>query len=65
MNTLSPRQTEALKYAADGLTNAKIAERMEIGPESVKTHLHDAYRKLGASNRAHAVTIARDRGYLT
>ena len=61
---LTPRQIAALRLASGGLTNTQIAERMGIGPESVKTHLHEAYRKLGASNRAHAVTLARGLGYL-
>lgn len=64
MNTiLTPRQVTVLRLAADGLTNAQIANRIGIGPESVKTHLHQAYKKLSAHNRAHAVTLARGLGY--
>jgi DNA-binding CsgD family transcriptional regulator len=60
---LAPRQITVLRLAAEGLTNSQIAERLGIGPESVKTHLHVAYQKLEARNRAHAVTLARGLGY--
>lgn len=64
MRDLSRRQLEAIRLAADGMTNPEIAERMGIGPESVKTHLHQAYGKLGACNRTHAVRLARERGII-
>lgn len=64
MKNLTPRQAEVLRLAADGLTNAQIADALAIGPESVKSHLHVAYRKLGAANRTQAVTLARAAEYL-
>lgn len=64
MKNLTARQADVLRLAADGLTNAQIADRLSIGPESVKTHLHVAYKKLGAHNRAHAVSLARAAEYL-
>lgn len=64
MKSLTVRQIDVLRLAADGLTNAQIADHLGIGPESVKTHLHEAFRKLGAHNRAHAVSLARRAEYI-
>jgi DNA-binding CsgD family transcriptional regulator len=61
---LTVRQIDVLRLAADGLTNQQIADRLEIGPETVKTYLHQAYVKLGANNRAHAVSLARRAEYI-
>lgn len=64
METLSKRQLDVIRLAADGMTNAEIAAALEIGPESVKTHLACVYRKLGVRNRIEAVNEARKSGYL-
>ena len=63
MSTLTPRETETLRLAADGLTNEQIADHLDIGRETVKTHLHSAFVKLGAANWTHAVTLARAARY--
>jgi DNA-binding NarL/FixJ family response regulator len=44
---LAPREREILTFVARGLTNREIAERLEIGEESVKTYLERAFGKLG------------------
>jgi DNA-binding NarL/FixJ family response regulator len=54
---LSPKQLAALRLLADGLERKQIAERMGIGEETVKTHLAEVRRKLGARTSAHAVAI--------
>jgi DNA-binding CsgD family transcriptional regulator len=56
---LSQRQAQAVRLAADGLTNGEIAAELGIGPESVKTHLAAAYRKLGVRNRMEAANKLR------
>lgn len=63
METLTRKQFDALRYAAAGLTNRQIADHMGIGPESVKSHLAVAYRKLGVGNRIQAINAARRAGY--
>lgn len=65
METLTRRQADVIRLAADGMTNAEIAAELNIGPESVKTHLALAYRKLGVRNRIEAVNEARVSGYFT
>lgn len=54
---LSPKQLAALRLLAQGLERKQIAERMGIGEETVKTHLSQARRKLGARTSVHAVAI--------
>lgn len=54
---LSPKQLEALRLVAQGLDRKEMAQRMGIGEETVKSHLVEVRRKLGARTSAHAVAI--------
>jgi DNA-binding NarL/FixJ family response regulator len=54
---LSPKQLTALRLLADGLERKQIADRMGIGDETVKTHLSEVRRKLGARTSAEAVAL--------
>lgn len=62
MDALTKRQLEVTRLAAGGLTNAEIATELGIKPESVKSHLSGACRKMGARNRAHLVHLAHGAG---
>lgn len=53
---LTRREVEVLRRMAEGDTNAKIARRLVISEGTVKTHVKHILRKLGASNRAEAVS---------
>ena len=55
---LSPRQREILESITRGLSNAQIALQLDIGAESVKTHMSKLFAKLGAATRAEAAAIA-------
>jgi DNA-binding CsgD family transcriptional regulator len=55
---LTPRQIEVLQLATEGQTVAQIAEALQIGPGTAKTHLENIYRKLGVSDRSAAVAYA-------
>lgn len=59
------RELEVLALAAEGLENAAIGRRLFITERTVKFHLQNAYRKLGAGNRTEAAVIARQRGLLS
>lgn len=61
---LSRREADVLGQLAAGYTNAEIAERLAILPTTVKTHLKNTMRKLGARNRVETVTAARQAGLL-
>ncbi|MFI5792994.1 response regulator [Streptomyces sp. NPDC051677] len=61
---LSGREVEVVRLLADGLSNRSIAEALFLSEATVKTHLVRLYRKLGADNRAAAVSEAVRRGLL-
>lgn len=61
---LTDRELEVLRHVAKGLGNKEIAREIGRSPETVKTHLESIFGKLGARDRAHAVTIALQRGFI-
>lgn len=61
---LSPRERAALQLIAAGATNREAAEKLGVEPETVKTLLARAFRKLGARRRAEAVANAKQLGIL-
>lgn len=61
---LSPNERRCIQAASYGLTNEMIGATYGVGIESVKTALRNAYRKLGAKDRANAVAIALRRGLI-
>ncbi|ARX82615.1 LuxR family transcriptional regulator [Streptomyces alboflavus] len=61
---LTGRENEVLRLMAAGLTNAEIAERMEVGPATVKTHVAAVLAKTGARDRTQAVIAAYEAGFM-
>ncbi|MFF1690978.1 MULTISPECIES: response regulator transcription factor [unclassified Streptomyces] len=61
---LTPREVDVLAWVATGATNAVTAERLGLRPETVKSYLRSAMRKLGAHTRLEAVVAARRTGLL-
>jgi DNA-binding NarL/FixJ family response regulator len=59
---LSERESEALVLIAEGHTNAEIAAALHVSPNSLKTHIRSAYRKLRVERRSQAVRAALDLG---
>jgi DNA-binding CsgD family transcriptional regulator len=55
---LTPRLRECLELARDGLTAVQIADALGLSYRTVNQYLSDCYRRLGARNRAQAVSIA-------
>lgn len=62
MKPLTPRQVEVMRLVADGLTRDEIADDLGISRSTIDKHLTEAYRRLGAENRALAVGRAVLRG---
>ena len=61
---VSNREIEVLRLLAEGKTNAQIAVDLVISQNTVKTHIKNTMKKLGASNRTEAVNIAIQKGIL-
>lgn len=61
---LTPREVAVLEQVALGGTNADVAEALGLLPNTVKSYLKSAMRKLGASNRVQAIVEARHLGIL-
>ncbi|MBW8483039.1 helix-turn-helix transcriptional regulator [Actinomadura parmotrematis] len=61
---LSPREVDVLSQVALGCTNAEAAQRLGLLPETVKSYLRSAMRKLDGHTRLEAVTAARRAGLL-
>ena len=53
-----------LRELARGYTTDEVAGVLTVSPHTVRTHVKNGMRKLGAKTRAHAVAIALSEGAL-
>lgn len=51
-SALSPREREVERLVADGLSNKEIAQKLAIGPATVKNHVHNILDKLALRRRS-------------
>lgn len=58
---LTSREWEVLDMLCEGLSTAEIAERLSLSPVTVRRHLSETMRKLGARGRAEAVALVEGR----
>jgi LuxR family quorum sensing-dependent transcriptional regulator len=56
--SLTPRELSVLRLASNGHRIKRIAELLELGEETVRSHTKKAQVKLGAKDRTHAVAEA-------
>jgi putative nucleotidyltransferase with HDIG domain len=61
---LSSREVGVLQRLAEGKVYKQIAHELTLSTSTVRTHLHNIYGKLGAVDRAQAVLMATERGWL-
>ncbi len=61
---LSAREIDVLRRLARGMVYKQIAGELGLSTSTVRTHLHNVYGKLGAMDRAQAVLIATERGWI-
>ena len=62
--SLSPREHSILRSMSCGLSNKRIAQELQIAPETVKSHVKGIFIKLAVQTRAHAVSTAGALGLL-
>jgi len=63
-DALSSREMDVLRLISSGNSNKQIADKLSIGETTVKSHITNILSKLGANDRAHAVTIGLQRGII-
>jgi putative nucleotidyltransferase with HDIG domain len=61
---LSSRELDVLRRLAEGKVYKQIAAELELSASTVRSHLHNVYGKLGALDRAQAVLMATERGWI-
>jgi DNA-binding NarL/FixJ family response regulator len=61
---LSAREIQVLELVAGGLPNKRIAYSLNIAEATVKNHVQNILKKLGAEDRTHAATAAIQRGII-
>ncbi len=61
---MSGREVDVLRRLARGMVYKQIAAELGLSTSTVRTHLHNVYGKLGATDRAQAVLIATERGWI-
>ena len=64
LDELTPREVAVLKLVASGLSNKRIADRLDSTENAIKHVLAGILSKLGANDRAHAVALAVERAII-
>jgi DNA-binding CsgD family transcriptional regulator len=59
---ISPRELMVLQEIVAGRSNKEIATRLNVSPNTVKTHVARLFEKLGAKRRTDAIRRARELG---
>ena len=61
-SSLTARETEIVSLIVGGLCNKEIAHRLDIGPQTVKNHVHHLLEKLGFADRTQLAVWALEEG---
>ena len=61
---LTRREIEVLALTAVGNTRVEVSRILSVSEETIKAHLENACRKLHATNKTHAITIAMTLGLI-
>jgi LuxR family quorum-sensing system transcriptional regulator CciR len=64
LDKITPREVDCLHWTARGKTNWEIGQILEISENTVRFHLKNAFKKLGATSRARAVGTAINAGII-
>lgn len=60
---LSPREAEAIALVTRGLSNQEIAGQLSVSVNTLKSHIRQAYHKIGVDSRPQAVSWAIQNGF--
>ena len=61
---LTPKELEVMRRLAKGMQYKGIAAELDMMPSTVRSHMFKAYNRLGVSDRAQAVLLCTERGWL-
>lgn len=56
---LTHKQQQVMHFLASGLSNKEIARKLELSPETIKTHLREIFTRMNVKNRTQAVSLYR------
>ncbi|HEX4879268.1 MAG TPA: response regulator transcription factor [Limnobacter sp.] len=56
---LTHKQQQVMHYLASGLSNKEIARKLDLSPETIKTHLREIFTRMNVKNRTQAVSLYR------
>ncbi len=63
--TLTERELDVLRLAAQGLSNREIADQLYVSPRTVQSHMANIFGKLDVGSRTEAVMVGLKRGWIT
>jgi NarL family two-component system response regulator LiaR len=61
---LTDREIEIMKWAARGLSNKELSEKLFISLRTVKAHMTNIFNKLGCSSRTDAIIKGLKQGFI-
>jgi DNA-binding CsgD family transcriptional regulator len=61
---ISDREREVLELLAAGSSNKEIAQRLDVSPNTIKTHVANLFEKLAVRRRTEAIARARELGVI-
>jgi DNA-binding CsgD family transcriptional regulator len=59
-DSLTDSELTVINLIAQGATNRSVATQLHLSPHTVKTHVHNAFAKLGITSRAQLAQLMRD-----
>ena len=62
---LTPREREVLQLLTEGLNDKEIAQRLQVSPQTARTHMENILNKLGVNSRLQALVFALRHGVVT
>ena len=61
---LTEREREVVKLLASGKTYKQLANALQVSQSTIRNHLHNVYHKLEVVDRAQAVIVSREHGWI-